>query len=87
MSKSSVFGDALRASGLGPNTRKKGLTPNVRFSMCVGGTFIDDDQDITGTVLMEEGVQSSLTTLSGLTATIRQGIGCDGAVVLQATVP
>ena len=77
----------LGVNGLLASATAQGLTPNVRFSMCVGGTFIDDDMSITGTVLMDEGIESSLTSLSGLNVTIRQGIGCDGAAVLQATVP
>ena len=77
----------LGVNGLLANAEARGLTLNVSFSMCVDATFIDDDQSITGMVVMNEGVESSLVSLSGLTVTIRQGIGCGGTVVLQATVP
>ncbi len=77
----------LGVNGLLANAEARGLAPNVSFSMCVDGTFIDDDQSITGTVAMNEGVESSLVSLSGLTVTIRQDIGCGGTVVLQGTVP
>ena len=36
---------------------------------------------------MDEGIESSLISLSGLTVTIRQDIGCNGTVVLQGIVP
>ena len=77
----------LGVNGLLARAEAQGLMPNVSFSMCVDALFIDDDQSLTGTVLMEEGVQSALTSLSGLTVTIRQGLGCDGPVVLEGTVP
>jgi len=78
----------LGVNGLLANAEAQGLTPNVSFSMCVDATFIDDDQSITGTDLtFDEGVESSLVSLSGLTVTIRQDIGCDGTLVLQGTVP
>ena len=77
----------LGVNGLLASAEARGLTLNVSFSMCVDALFIDDDQSITGTVIMNAGIESSLTSLSGLTVTIRQGIECDGTVVLQATVP
>ena len=77
----------LGANGLLASAEADGLTPNVSFSMCVDGMFIDSDMSITGSVVMDEGIESSLVSLSGLGVTIRQGTGCDGAVVLEATVP
>jgi len=77
----------LGVNGLLASAEARGLTPNVSFSMCVDGTLIDDHQSITGRVIMDEGIQSTLTSLSGLTVTIRKGIGCGGTVVLQGSVP
>lgn len=77
----------LGVNGLLARAEAEGLTPNVRFSMCVDGIFIDDDLNLTGKLVMDEGIESSLTSLSGLTVTIRQGIGCGGIVVLRGTAP
>ncbi len=77
----------LGVNGLLARAEAEGLMPNVRFSMCVNEIFIDDDLDLMGKLVMDEGIESSLTSLSGLTVTIRQGIGCGGTVVLQGTVP
>ena len=78
----------LGVNGLIASGEARGLTPNVSFSMCVGPTFIDADQNITGAVLtFNEGVESFLAALSGLMVTIRQGTGCAGTVVLQGTAP
>ena len=80
----------LGVNGLLASAQATGLTPNVSFSMCVGALFIDSDQNITGTDLtFNEGIESSLVSLSGLTVTIRQDVdeGCGGTVVLQGTVP
>ena len=79
----------LGVNGLLANAEGRGLTRNASFSMCVDGMFIDDDLSITGRVIMDEGIESSLTSLSGLSVTIRQGIDkdCRGTVVLQGTLP
>ena len=77
----------LGVNGLLARAEARGLTRNARFSMCVDGIFIDDDLDLMGRLVMDEGIQSSLTSLSGLTVTVRQGIGCGGTVVLQGTAP
>ena len=63
--------------------RAEGL-PDEVFSLCIDNGFRDRGTAQGGKVDLRLGVD--FQTLSGLEVTIREGAGCDGDVVLEATV-
>ena len=63
----------------------KGLTENDRFSLCVDDGFGVDDVADGGDLSLN--LRVKLETLSGMEVTIREGMSCDGTVVLEGIVP
>ena len=64
-----------------------GVSPDTRYTLCVGDQVIEtNESDAQGNLYLEDAAIFDERTLSGLAATIREGSGCSGPVSLQAPI-
>lgn len=72
---------------LAANALVDGLSPDSRYTLCLSNQVIDTNEaDAQGSLILEEAVIFTESTLSGLIVSIREGRGCGGEVSLQAVI-
>ena len=69
------------------NALADGLSPDTKYTLCVGNLEIDtNESDVQGSLFIEDVVIFPEGTLSGRVASIQEGSGCGGPVLLQAVI-
>ena len=69
------------------NALVDGLSPDSSYTLCLSNQVIDTNEaDAQGSLILEEAVIFTESTLSGLIVSIREGRGCGGEVSLQAVI-
>ena len=72
---------------LAANALADGLSPGTRYTLCIRDQVIDTNEtDAQGSLFLEEAIIFTERTPSGLIASIREGLGCNGEVSLQAVI-